>query len=138
MQNEIAIEDALNYILAGKCLVVFANKTKGTSFRYKVSQDSIKPEQYWIRTRLGKEDILIGLILENRNLRMLTVIHPLEWKVFETMWQRIVKKKWENKDQGNYAVLHEGRCGRCGRELKDFHSIRLGIGPECAKSLGIK
>lgn len=30
-------------------------------------------------------------------------------------------------------VAHEGRCGMCGRKLTDPHSLKMGIGPECAK-----
>lgn len=33
-------------------------------------------------------------------------------------------------------VHHLGKCGRCGRTLKDAESIKLGLGPECAKKLG--
>lgn len=35
-------------------------------------------------------------------------------------------------------VLHHGTCGRCGLELTHPDSIASGIGPDCAKKLGIK
>ena len=31
------------------------------------------------------------------------------------------------------TVMHEGKCGRCGRMLTVPESIERGIGPECAK-----
>jgi hypothetical protein len=34
-------------------------------------------------------------------------------------------------------VRHEGRCGRCGRELTTPESVDTGFGPECADILGI-
>jgi|SRR5262252_9422507 len=34
-------------------------------------------------------------------------------------------------------VRHEGRCGRCGRELTTPESIDTGFGPECSARLGI-
>lgn len=34
-------------------------------------------------------------------------------------------------------IWHCGMCGRCGRELKVPESIATGIGPECAKTMGI-
>ena len=34
-------------------------------------------------------------------------------------------------------IMHEGRCGRCGRPLTHPESILSGIGPECAKKLGM-
>lgn len=32
-----------------------------------------------------------------------------------------------------YTIQHEGKCGRCGRELTTPESINAGIGPECLK-----
>lgn len=34
-----------------------------------------------------------------------------------------------------YAIQHEGKCGRCGRELTTPESIEAGIGPECLKHI---
>ena len=32
-----------------------------------------------------------------------------------------------------YGILHEGKCGRCGRKLTTPESIESGFGPECVK-----
>lgn len=43
---------------------------------------------------------------------------------------------WRHADDPSPAeVLHEGRCGRCGRVLTVPESIESGIGPECEKRL---
>jgi len=34
-------------------------------------------------------------------------------------------------------IRHEGRCGRCGRELTTPESVDTGFGPECSARLGI-
>lgn len=34
-------------------------------------------------------------------------------------------------------VYHAGKCARCGRLLSRPDSIELGVGPECAKELGL-
>ena len=36
-----------------------------------------------------------------------------------------------------YQVRHEGRCGCCGRTLTVPASLATGVGPECAKRLGL-
>ena len=36
----------------------------------------------------------------------------------------------------NFVVRHDGRCGRCGRQLTVPSSIDKGIGPECATKMG--
>jgi hypothetical protein len=38
---------------------------------------------------------------------------------------------------GGYKIQHAGKCGRCGRLLTVPESIESGIGPECAKMMGI-
>lgn len=38
---------------------------------------------------------------------------------------------------GGAQVLHEGRCGRCGRVLTVPASILSGFGPECATKIGM-
>lgn len=35
-----------------------------------------------------------------------------------------------------FEIRHEGRCGRCGRELTVPESVDTGFGPECADLLG--
>lgn len=35
------------------------------------------------------------------------------------------------------AVVHEGRCGRCGRKLTVPESVVSGFGPECASKMGV-
>jgi hypothetical protein len=32
-------------------------------------------------------------------------------------------------------IWHEGKCGKCGRQLTVPSSIETGIGPECIKTL---
>lgn len=36
---------------------------------------------------------------------------------------------------GQVQFMHEGRCGRCGRELTDPESIQSGLGPECRRKV---
>jgi hypothetical protein len=38
----------------------------------------------------------------------------------------------------NIEVYHYGKCGRCGRVITAPLSIKIGIGPECYKVLGIQ
>lgn len=35
-------------------------------------------------------------------------------------------------------IWHEGKCGRCGRQLTVPESIESGFGPECVKMIGSK
>ena len=47
-------------------------------------------------------------------------------------------KIWNNSSlPEGYEIYHEGRCCRCGRLLTVPESIESGIGPECAKIMGL-
>ena len=37
----------------------------------------------------------------------------------------------------SFAIMHEGRCGRCGRTLTVPESIITGFGPDCAEKMGL-
>lgn len=37
-----------------------------------------------------------------------------------------------------YDIKHEGKCGRCGRNLTHPQSIETGFGPECVKHYTLK
>jgi hypothetical protein len=54
---------------------------------------------------------------------------------------RTLRRLWAGEGevlkQRGFDLHHEGRCGRCGRELTVPESIALGIGPECAKEMGL-
>lgn len=55
---------------------------------------------------------------------------------------RALKRVWANEvkmmQDAGFWLHHEGRCGRCGRTLTVPESIRSGIGPECAKIMGLE
>lgn len=49
-----------------------------------------------------------------------------------------IKHIYNNKPlPDGYKIHHEGKCCRCGRTLTTPESCETGIGPECAKLLGI-
>ena len=50
---------------------------------------------------------------------------------------RIFAGQGDQIEAAGFQVHHEGRCGKCGRRLTVPESITTGIGPECAKSLGL-
>ena len=51
------------------------------------------------------------------------------YKAFQYVWGCLMN----NRPIEHVTVLHEGRCGKCGRVLTVPESIMRGIGPECAK-----
>jgi hypothetical protein len=54
-------------------------------------------------------------------------------KAFRYFWAGIQTEEVKPE----LEIRHEGRCGRCGRELTTPESTDTGFGPECADILGI-
>jgi hypothetical protein len=55
-------------------------------------------------------------------------------RVFSRIWLNDVSKI----EHHGFKLHHEGHCGRCGRALTVPESVESGIGPECAKYMGLK
>lgn len=55
----------------------------------------------------------------------------VNWALGRIVWP----KRWDKLPNG-YGIIHEGRCGRCGRLLTTPESVSIGIGPECLGKLG--
>lgn len=58
------------------------------------------------------------------------------WRGFEWFMRELERRAADQPLRG-CIFRHEGRCGRCMRELTHPDSIDSGIGPECAAKLGI-
>lgn len=54
---------------------------------------------------------------------------------------RILCRVWGGEhaafESYGYRLMHCGKCGRCGRKLTVPSSIDSGIGPECARQMGV-
>lgn len=149
-QNTADIE---RFILAGNAVFTLESEKTGAHFTYRVTR---APE--------GRNPVyFVGVLTGPNNeddysyagiLRMGTAhdTNPHR-EVFEfrtTAKSRIAatalsvvgfKWFWDRVSAGRMpagvTMRHSGSCGRCGRTLTTPESIERGIGPECAKTMGI-
>lgn len=56
-------------------------------------------------------------------------------KVISRVLARLIANEGDVIKEAGWDVMHEGKCGRCGRMLTVPSSIESGIGPECAKKM---
>ncbi len=56
------------------------------------------------------------------------------WLAFDFMVQTVIKQQ---RMPTTIEVWHEGKCGRCAQKLSVPRSVELGLGPKCAKDLGV-
>jgi hypothetical protein len=134
------------FILAGKATFTVDNG-KGEHFTYKVvaKQDRYKKDRkvYFVNLLTGCDNETSYSYMGMLNPKTLSLAltkgskvgpNAKSLKVFR--WAlRVVSGRSELP--ADYGINHAGHCGRCNRLLTEPESIKIGIGPHCAKLMGI-
>lgn len=126
--------DALKFIFAGNSTATFVNTKTGNRFTFKVKQkkDSnlffvsvlTNPDTY---TYIGT--VINGQFKHGKKSKITKCAQSV--RVFDYVFNNLVSNSLPNFIE----VWHEGRCGKCGRNLTVPESIANGLGPECIKSI---
>lgn len=120
------------FILGGNAIFTLHNSVRGTHLTFKVQVCRNTPELFFVSVLTGPDNwsnySYLGVIREG------IYWHGAKSKITETALSAVsFKWFWSNIDRLPQAlqVLHEGKCGRCGRKLTVPESISTGFGPEC-------
>lgn len=124
-------EHAYSYLLGGKCTTTFHNVETNNQCTYYIRKPRFKP--YWSVYTGGE---YIGFIrgdvfVANGELPAEFPIQKI--KIFNFVWRHLIAGDL----LPNIHILHDGTCGRCGKQLTDAESIKKGLGPVCRKLLGL-
>jgi hypothetical protein len=84
-------------------------------------------------TYLGKMNEATGRVVTTHASSMDDSAFPV--KLVNRVLSRVMAGDVQPIIDAGFDVMHEGRCGRCGRKLTTPASIECGIGPECIKKL---
>jgi hypothetical protein len=146
--TELKHEYALNFIFGGKGQFTIINKETDNQFSFKIIQSDNVKDLYYVDIKNRKD---INPVTNS------TYVYGgfLVYKDGEAKYYKGAKGKMCDKEQSvrslMYVINHLikgdlpefikiydfGKCGHCGRQLTDAHSIEIGVGKECAKQLGI-
>lgn len=129
--------DCINFIFAGNSTFTVLNTKTQNRFTFKVrkAKDS---DVYFVKV-LTSPDIyqFIGSVLKNSfkySKKSKISIDAQSIVVF----QYILNKLLTDNLDSCVEIWHEGKCGKCGRQLTVPESIEIGIGPECNKRMKSK
>lgn len=138
--NIIPHENVYAFMMGGRAVITFYNPVSNKQYTYSISRqkssaDSIhKGLVFWVETR----DDLIGYIRgdvyieffkdSTARVRRMDAINA-----FRNMWKLIVNNTIPKQIQ----IIHDGKCSYCRKPLRSSTSLASGLGPECAKKLGI-
>jgi len=132
------------FALAGRAIFTVSNP-QGERYTFRIdrlAEDKCKPGQeppYFAKFLTGSNNetdySYLGMLTPQMELRA-TAKSPANaataHKPFRVLaWALHVLAGRKPLPEG-YTMLHEGRCGRCGRTLTVPESIESGLGPECA------
>lgn len=137
----------MDFIKAGKAIFTVDNG-KGTHYTYKVTRKEDKDKVFYFVNLLTGSDntsnyTYLGMLVKTsvhikgsahfiQQVKLTRAskfnndskpVKVLDWAL------KVVEGLTELPD--GYSILHDGRCGRCGRLLTDPDSIKLGLGPIC-------
>lgn len=138
------------FILGGKAIFTLKNEVTGNRRTYSVYRikDPAK-DLYFVNVRGDGEAtvkderhkwIYVGMIYDSKKptskfkltAKSKVNVTSSAYVGFNWLWQKLVKLEPLHQDM---SIYHEGKCGRCGRQLTDPESITRGFGPECVKRL---
>ncbi len=135
---------AKQFVLAGNATFTLASKKTGKRYTFKVQKS--KPSQsgapfvWFVKTLYGSDNTsdyaYVGMIKDEKfglTKKSQYTLESPQVRAFDFVWGNLTK----GQINPNTEFWHEGHCGRCGRLLTVPHSIETGIGPECAKLMGV-
>jgi len=125
-------QDSLKFILGGNSTVTFLNVKSSNRFTFRVKRK--KNEDIFFVSVLTSPDIytFIGSVIND------TFRYSRKSKIsIDTQSVKVFNYVLTNLQKGTLPefieIWHEGRCGRCNRQLTVPESIEIGFGPECIK-----
>jgi hypothetical protein len=138
-----------DFVLAGNATFTVETPADGhrTYLVEKSPANDRFPETYFVKTLTGSDNTsdytYMGILDEKSGQVRLT---KASFNAFNKSYRlrlvnKVLARVWADDTApivaAGFDVHHDGCCGRCGRKLTTPESVVTGIGPECAKALGI-
>lgn len=122
-----------DFALAGRAILTVENPKTGGRFTYRIK--AYGHNMWFVSVLSGPDNTADYRYLGT--IRGGTYRHGRKSKIAEdALSARAFAWLWDRVRRGRaldpVVVMHDGRCGRCGRVLTTPESVRTGIGPVCA------
>jgi hypothetical protein len=138
--NFTSAADARRFIRGGRAILTIRSHKSGEHRTFRVSRkDDTSP--FFVGLLSGPDNTAdytyIGCLTEEGAVRLTKASKMTSDSVPVRAWNYVARHLTADALPPDADVLHEGRCGCCGRVLTVPSSIERGIGPECAAKMGI-
>jgi hypothetical protein len=146
MQDHVMSDPATirQFTLAGLATLTLKSLRTNKHYTYKIKQSEDratgeKQALWFVYVLANGDEYLYAGVLNNQEAFKLTAKSRFSEGAESIMAFRYF---WAGIQAGQIKpqleIRHEGRCGRCGRELTTPESVDTGFGPDCAEMLGIE
>lgn len=130
------------YALAGRAVLTMKSVPTGRHLTFKIEVTDNNARRWYVSIKDQDRFRYLGMLVDMGNSFQLLLTQKSAFyrpsvpvQAFDWFAQHVLSR---NTIPPELEVMHEGKCGRCGRTLTDPQSIELGIGPECAQVMGLR
>ena len=137
---------ARQFILAGNATFTIRSVKTGTRFTFKVTQGKKgkNPPHFVMFMDQGSFQymgaIFHDVATNEPNLRSFRTTQRSRYDMgqpYTRAFRFLMEHLAEGKLHDQLELWHEGKCGRCGRQLTVPESLLTGLGPECSANAGV-
>lgn len=134
--STMSAEAAAPFILAGNSTFTAKSTKTGKHFTYKVKKAK-RGKDLWFASVLTGEDYSYAGTVDSTGAFRTTQKSAVGEDAPSVQALRFTLRcVFSGKLHSDLEVMHDGSCGRCGRQLTHPESLASGLGPECAKKGG--
>lgn len=134
--NVIPKEHIKDFIFAGNSAFTLTSKKTNVHYTYRIKQANNNNTTYFINFNDNNKDTYAGYVRKLNNTYKFFkgnagALDELDEPIIALMWT--IRHADDNDINNKIMIQHIGKCCKCGRPLTDPESIKLGVGPICAK-----
>jgi hypothetical protein len=130
--GQLSHDKAIDFILGGKAFVTFQNPVTGNRFTYKVVKHRTD-DIYFVHVLTSPDFYLFLGTIRNFIYRRSTKSKINRDAKSSIVFDYVFLHLGIGSLGDRVEIFHDGRCGRCGRQLTDPISVETGLGPYCRK-----
>lgn len=131
--GQISHDKAIDFIFSGKAFVTFQNPSTGNRFTFKVKKHD-RDDIYFVSVLTSSDTYQFLGSIKNYVFK-----HSKKSKISVDsrsviVFDYVIHHLGMGTLNSTIEIFHDGKCGKCGRQLTDPISVEHGLGPHCRKS----
>lgn len=130
--GQIPHEKAIDFILGGKAFVTFQNPITGNRFTYKVTKHKLD-DIYFVNALTNPDTYQFIGTIKNYCFRYSKKSNLKSDAKSVIVFDYVLHHLGMMMLNPSIEIFHDGKCGKCGRQLTDPVSVETGLGPYCRK-----